>query len=79
MRVVKEIPHPACKITVFAWNGKYLIKLEQGDLEQTFKVSELELTSEDELTEIVNDDFMNKALERFGEMRQAFGEAMQNL
>ena len=43
MRVVKEIPHSACKITVFSWNQKYLIKLEQGDFEQTFKVSEFDV------------------------------------
>ena len=49
MRVVVEIPHKECKITVFAWNNRYLIKLEQGLLEQTFKVNEYDLSGESEL------------------------------
>ncbi|WP_317172155.1 hypothetical protein [Hymenobacter sp. BRD67] len=44
MRHVADIPFPQVKITLLAWNGKYLLKLEQGPLEQTYKVSELDLT-----------------------------------
>jgi hypothetical protein len=30
MRIVGEIPHDVCKITLFSWNNRYLIKLELG-------------------------------------------------
>lgn len=75
MRVVREIPHPACKITVFSWNQKYLIKLEQGDFEQTFKVSELDIL-ESELDEILSDSFVNQALERFRDMQESLWKSM---
>jgi hypothetical protein len=48
MRVVGEIPHSDCKITIFSWNNRYLIKLEQGLLEQTFKVNEFDISGESE-------------------------------
>lgn len=44
MRVIAELPHPDCKITLFHMNQKYIIKFEQGTLEQSYKLSELDLT-----------------------------------
>ena len=75
MRVVKEIPNPACKITVFSWNQKYLIKLEQGDFEQTFKVSEMDIL-EDELDEILSEEFISQAIERFDDMQKSLWKSM---
>lgn len=79
MRVLKEIQRPQCKITVFQWNEKYLLKLEKGPLEQTFKIPEMDLSSEADLEEILNEEFMQKADERFTEMMQALQKAMQNI
>ena len=79
MRVVKEIQRPQCKITIFQWNGKYLIKLEKGLIEQTFKIPELDLTGEDDLEAILNETFMQKAEERFKEMMQSLQQAMQEV
>ncbi len=67
MRIVREVAHPQCKITIFSWNQKYLIKLEKGPFEQTFKVSELDIL-EQELDEILNEAFINEALNRFDDM-----------
>lgn len=75
MRVVKEVPHPKVKITVFSWNQKYLIKLELGPLEQTFKVSEFDVL-EQELDEILSERFIGQALKRFDEMHQSLRESM---
>ncbi|MFT6053130.1 MAG: hypothetical protein ACJAS3_001078 [Roseivirga sp.] len=75
MRVVKEISNPDCKITVFSWNGKYLLKLENGPFEQTFKVSEMDVL-EQELEEILNETFINEAIERFENMGQSLRNAM---
>jgi hypothetical protein len=67
MRVVREVEHPKCKITIFSWNLKFLIKLEKGPYEQTFKISELDV-SEDKLDDILTVDFVNDAVERFDGM-----------
>lgn len=79
MRIVKEFQHPKCKVTIFQWNGKYLIKLEKGLIEQTFKVPELDLTSEADLDALLSEEFMQKADARFTEMMQALQKAMQEV
>ena len=77
MRVVGEIPHPQYKITVFAWNNRYLIKLEQGMLEQTFKVNEYDVTGEAEVFALVDEAFIKEAAERFVQMGESLQRAMQ--
>jgi hypothetical protein len=80
MRVLKNIPHPQCQITVFEWSGNYLLKLEQGPLEQTFKVRALDVTGPDDMEELLKDEaFMQAAFKRFDEMRDSFYEAMAKL
>ena len=68
MRIVKEISHPGCKISIFSWNGKYLIKFEQGDLEQTYKIDETDLTGDDDLHNRLNESFINDILVQFRNM-----------
>ncbi len=67
MRVVREVEHTRCKITIFSWSLKFLIKLEKGPYEQTFKISELDV-AESELDDILSDDFINDAINRFDSM-----------
>lgn len=79
MRVVGEIPHPEIKITLFHWNNRYLIKLEAGPFEQTFKVQEFDVSSEEELKRIVNEAFLRQAIERFIDMAKSLQQATQFL
>lgn len=79
MRVVAEIAHPDCKITIFHWNNRYLIKLEAGLLEQTFKVSEFDITSEEDIKKILNEEFISKAMERFQDMYSSLKASMEIL
>jgi hypothetical protein len=79
MRVIAELPHPECKITLFNMNQKYIIKFEQGTLEQSYKLSELDLSGggANEIFEILDDDFISTVLERFKTMRLDFSAAYQ--
>ena len=79
MRVVGEIPHPECKITIFHWNNRYLLKLESGLLEQTFKIEEYDLSSDEDLKKIVNERFIKKALDRFHDMAISLHEEVSEL
>lgn len=79
MRVIGEVPHEECKITLFAWNNKYLIKLERGVIEQTFKVPEMDVTGDDDIKKILEGKFMEKALARFEEMEASLFEAIASL
>ena len=75
MRVVKEITGKPCKITVFSWNEKYIIKLELGPFEQTFKVSMMDYL-EEEMEEILSDKFISEALARFTDMGESLRKAI---
>jgi hypothetical protein len=77
MRVVGEIPNEECKITIFAWNNRYIIKLEQGLLEQTFKVNEYDVVSEAELCNIIDSQFIHAAVERFKGMNISLSDALR--
>ena len=77
MRVVGEIAHPDCKITIFHWNNRYLLKLEAGPLEQTFKVNEYDITSEGDLRKILSPEFIQKAMERFLDMHASLRSSME--
>lgn len=76
MRVVKEIPYQHFKITIFHWNNRYLIKLESGSFEQTFKISELDVLSEDEVLALIDDTFLEQALHRFDDMAESLSLAL---
>ncbi|MDH5368197.1 MAG: hypothetical protein OEW67_14515 [Cyclobacteriaceae bacterium] len=79
MRIVKEIPHPNCKITVFSWNDKYIIKFEKGRLEQTYKISELDVLEEADLNRFLESSFINNVLKRFDEMTSDLNTIMKNI
>ncbi len=80
MRVVTEIPSEQFKITVYSWNGKYLVKFERGNYEQTYKVSEMDLTGDDDIKKLVNDEaFLKVISDRFNDMSKTFREAVDKL
>jgi hypothetical protein len=79
VRVVGEIPHPSCKITVLAWNNRYLLKLEQGLLEQTYKINEYDLAGEQDLYAIVDETFVQEALSLFELMRTNLQRSLDRL
>ncbi len=79
MRVVGEIAHPEIKITIFHWNNRFLLKLEWGAFEQTFKVDEYEFGSDEEIKAILTPEFLQQATARFEEMAKSLQNATLNL
>jgi hypothetical protein len=77
MRVIGHIPHDVFKITVFAWNGKYLIKIETAMLEQTYKVNEWDISREEDIYKLPDEAFMQRVTERFVQMQKDLHEAME--
>jgi len=73
MRTLAELPHPDCKITIFGMNQKYIIKFEQGNLEQTYKIAEADIVNGvNGVFEILDEEFVNKVLVNFASMRTSF-------
>ncbi|MBE2216592.1 MAG: hypothetical protein IAE90_00215 [Ignavibacteria bacterium] len=77
MRTIAEIHHPKCRISVFLWNQKYLVKLEQEGLEQTFKINQFDVPDEAVLKEMINEEFIESAVKRFDEMRTSLSKMIK--
>jgi len=69
MRLIKDIPHERYKIQIHNYNSKYIVKIELGQFEQVYKISELDVVSLDELERMINAELLSNALKRFIEMR----------
>jgi len=79
MRVVKELTREEVRISIFSWNNKYILKFELGPMEQTFKLSEMDVLEEKELDSFLEGDFFEKVKSRFDEMGKSFRSQLENL
>ncbi|WP_270087036.1 hypothetical protein [Sphingobacterium sp. SYP-B4668] len=78
MRILAELPHPDCKISIFGMNQKFIIKFEQGTLEQSYKLAETDVVGGvNGVFEILDETFINHVLAQFSSMRTVFIEAYQ--
>lgn len=77
MRIVAEIPHPRYKIQIHSYNGKYMVKIELGQFEQTYKIAETDVTSLDEVKNMITPELLTNTLQRFIAMREDWEVAFQ--
>jgi len=76
MRIIAELPHPEFKISILNMNQKFIVKIEQGTLEQSYKVPEMDLTDGvNSVFEILDEAFLKTVSARFTEMRKDYLEA----
>ncbi|WPU91279.1 hypothetical protein SNE25_18340 [Mucilaginibacter sabulilitoris] len=76
MRIIAELPHPDFKISILSMNQKFIVKIEQGILEQTYKIAEMDLTDGvNSVFELLDEEFLKKVGSRFLEMRADFKDA----
>jgi hypothetical protein len=76
MRIIAELPHPEFKISILNMNNKFIVKTEQGNLEQTYKVAEADLLDGvNSVFELMDEAFLKTVSARFAEMRKDFKES----
>lgn len=75
MRLVKEIPHEKYKIQIFNYNSKYIVKIELGQFEQTYKVGESDVYGVEEVERMITQEILSNSLKRFVEMRNDWANA----
>ena len=69
MRYLRDIPNAVHKISLYRWNGKYIIKIEAGGTyEQIYKLNETEVASEEEIDAIIDEEFLAQVNDRFRSM-----------
>lgn len=76
MRYIKDIENPDFKISIYQWNNKYIIKLEAGMYEQTYKIEEYEVSSIEEIEKCMDEAFLNKVKMRFENMQSDFMDTL---
>lgn len=72
MRYIKDIVHPQFKIGLYQWNNKYIIKIEMGLYEQTYKIDDYEIASMEEIDRIFDEAFMLSVSNKFEAMSEDF-------
>ena len=76
MRTLAELPHPDFKITIFSMNQKFILKFEQGTLEQNYKIAEADITDGiNGVFQLIDDEFTAAVSACFNEMRKSFIQA----
>lgn len=76
MRTVFEISHSVYKISVFVWNEKYIIEIENGPFKQSFKIPMENVNSEEKVKEIIDEKFLEKLDEQFQQMHDNFRSSL---
>ncbi|PQA59789.1 MULTISPECIES: hypothetical protein [Siphonobacter] len=79
MHFISEVQHPSCKISLYSWNNRYIIKIEAGALEQTYKINEYDVSSEEDLKELLTGPFIDKVMARFESMARDWEEALEEI
>jgi hypothetical protein len=75
MRIIAELPHPDFKISILNMNNKFIVKIEKGVLEQTYKIPEADLTDGvNSVFELLDEAFLNTVSTRFTEMLKDYRE-----
>lgn len=74
MRILGSLPHPQFKISVFSWSEKYIVKIEAGHFEQTYKFKEADFSSWEQLALFFDAEMMQQVLITFKQMAE---QAMQ--
>ncbi|AMR33328.1 hypothetical protein A0256_18835 [Mucilaginibacter sp. PAMC 26640] len=76
MRIIAELPHPEFKISILNMNQKFIVKIERGTLEQSYKIPEMDLTDGvNSVFELLDEDFLKTVSARFLEMGKDYKDA----
>ncbi len=76
MRIIAELPHPEFKISILNMNHKFIVKIEQGNLEQSYKIADADLLDGvNSVFELMDEEFLKNVSSRFTEMRKDFKDS----
>ena len=65
------------KIQIFNYNSKYIVKIELGDFEQTYKIRETNIDGLDDVENMITQHLLSASLSRFVEMRSDWENAFK--
>ena len=78
MRILGQIDHPVLKITVMHLSDKYVLKIENALLEQTYKIREAdEVRGLKDVSKLVDEPFLKECIERFHAMNTSLFDSFK--
>ena len=80
MRVIEEISFPECKASIFYMNQKYIAKFEQGNLEQSYKIGEIDyiIKGIEDIRVIVKESLYPNTISLFKHQADSLANAMKD-
>lgn len=78
MRLIKDIPHERFRIQLFNYNATYIVKIELGQFEQSYKIGELDVDSIQDVERMITPELLKNSLVRFVEMRKDWEQGFKN-
>ena len=76
MRYIKDIANNKFKISIYQWNNKFIIKIESGTYEQTYKIDQYEVANVEEIEKCIDVVFLESIETRFDMMNRDFFESL---
>lgn len=77
MRIVGNIEHPHCKITIFKTDGRFLVKFESGLYEQTYRFRMGNaINSVEDIRYFIDPEFVHHVIRHFATMHLEASKAM---
>jgi hypothetical protein len=76
MRYIKDITSNRFKIGVYQWNNKFIIKIENGMYEQTYKIDQYEVENIEELEKCIDGRFLDNVASSFEIMGRDFQDTL---
>lgn len=77
LRTVTKIDHPKLDISIFLRENKYIVKIVLDQYEQVYRLSANDVTSMEDMENLVSEEFLKKVWMRFVEMSKDFSEAFK--
>lgn len=77
MRYIKDITNDRFKIGIYQWNNKYIIKIESGMYEQTYKIDQYEISNIEEIDNVLDVVFLDSVARNFEVMDSNFADSLR--
>ena len=77
MRHIKDIANNKFKISIYQWNNKYIIKIESGMFEQTYKIDQYEVENVEEIEKCIDKVFLDFVMKSFNTMESDFVDTLK--
>lgn len=79
MRQLEDIPHHTFKVAIHSYNNKFIVKIELGQFEQSYKINELDVAGLPEVKKMLTEEFYTNCMKRFLTMREDWENSFKNL